>query len=1184
MTSQTKTNSLSEDQNNFNILSILRNHDFSETLRANCSEFVSPRKWVFKILDEWRMDKVKREKLFLLSGGTGVGKTLVLSEYIRINKQEILGYYYCLPEYQLKTSSPAVFIHSIVSQLMNNLQAYKKHFEDKKLELLPYLQYDRCLQQPVECFSRCVCEPLFLIEKPSIKKNYFFVIDGLDVSLSSLRSPNYNTPIAQILLKCLNKFPRWITIITSINTNNLNDLDKLEGTHKVSFKIFRMEENCEQEMKNDIKDYFNLTLKNDRQFKKQINSISNSNQNNMTQIINIFLKKSGLQMLTAHFLIKSIKFGLINTMNEFNYFGDGFDKIVLFSLNKIFFPLELNNKNKNNINENENEINKDNSNNNSDNQEYELEKRTIIMNNILDKKPLKKTNSYLNKVQLDQNIAFSALPIVPIDLVQMKKKEEQIRYDKIVFLRIIEKLLITFEPIDLEYLNFLLENTGWMVSRIESLGNYLFSNYPKFNEQKNFNQRNKNNNQQENININKNNIQNNNKNNQNSNMNNNNNKLILRDILSLFLKINHENQLFVRHKIFKNFFSNLKSDRFEIDLTESHSKLSQYFIQNFNLGSEMGKYEAKYLFTHTYIAKDIKNLINLSFNLSWYKIYLKYTDIIQCKKDIDLLDELQDQDIKLLSATLSDSTQALLMDPSITQLCQQLLLRVDPNVVSFKFWDLLENMKKNKKKFWFAPLDASLPTKLEEKKRKNINILTDKIKTYIKLTSSLHVSGLLTNSTLNGKQNQVNDNNNNKNSKLQNEKNQSQNREYETDELNKQANLRPWVESIDISSNMEFAVSSWEGNDLKIWDLNFPTRTNSQLLTGHQLDIKDVTISKDNKYILSVSDDRLIKLWESETQSELHSWEGHCDPGESCVFAPDFSYAASGGLDKVISIWSTKDWSRQSVLFGHTNFIVALSISPDSKLIASGSWDKTVRVWEYDTQECIYVLTGHKNWVNCVSFSRDGRFLISGSSDNVLIVWNVLSGREHTRLIGHKHCVEGLSVDSYSENENTNHLCVSCSHDHSIILWDFIKGIALAQIIFDSYLPSIAWSGSYVCCGDAQGRVHFLQLVPPHGRTFVYKEGLLIKQGGGKGGRKNWKKRWFVLGTQKLSYYRPSKKQLIGSINLINCKVKKNFNLGKEYCFEIQTKDRIWHLISENNLEMLEWIEAIETNSTFELK
>lgn len=91
------------------------------------------------------------------------------------------------------------------------------------------------------------------------------------------------------------------------------------------------------------------------------------------------------------------------------------------------------------------------------------------------------------------------------------------------------------------------------------------------------------------------------------------------------------------------------------------------------------------------------------------------------------------------------------------------------------------------------------------------------------------------------------------------------------------------------------------------------------------------------------------------------------------------------------------------------------------------------------------------------------------------------------------------------------------------------------------------------------------------------KSGFLTKEGVV---RKNWKKRWFVLRANELTYYKSQKdesKKGQGAITVREVTTVSPSNYkNKQYCLAVATPKRTFYLVAENNGEMQSWKEAIQ--------
>ncbi|MEK6408133.1 MAG: caspase family protein [Acidobacteriota bacterium] len=93
-----------------------------------------------------------------------------------------------------------------------------------------------------------------------------------------------------------------------------------------------------------------------------------------------------------------------------------------------------------------------------------------------------------------------------------------------------------------------------------------------------------------------------------------------------------------------------------------------------------------------------------------------------------------------------------------------------------------------------------------------------------------------------------------------------------------------------------------------------------------------------------------------------------------------------------IKVWDTQTGSELNSLAGHNNFVSGLAFSPDGRMLASGGFDSTIKLWDLSSGRELRTLAGHGGSIVAVDFSSDGRFVVSGSDDGSARLWNTQTG------------------------------------------------------------------------------------------------------------------------------------------------------------------------------------------------
>ncbi len=268
---------------------------------------------------------------------------------------------------------------------------------------------------------------------------------------------------------------------------------------------------------------------------------------------------------------------------------------------------------------------------------------------------------------------------------------------------------------------------------------------------------------------------------------------------------------------------------------------------------------------------------------------------------------------------------------------------------------------------------------------------------------------------------------------------------------------------------------------------------------GHKALIRDVTFTPDGRYLVSASNDKLIRVWDLETGKTVRTLRGQISAGdEGKIFAmalsPDGRWLAAAGFmgisgNEPIRLYDFTSGKLVTLLKGHTNVVLSLAFSPDNRYLVSGqggSYNQVAIIWDVQRHQKLHTLHGHTDRIYAVAFTPDSQRVVTGSLDHSLRLWQVQDGGLITTLKGHTNKVYAVAISPQED------IIASGSDDYTIHLWDgrtgqFIKTLANqgTQVGSLSFSPD----GRYLVSGVSSAPTNCHVWSIPDGKEIVTYRG-----------------------------------------------------------------------------------------------
>ncbi len=240
---------------------------------------------------------------------------------------------------------------------------------------------------------------------------------------------------------------------------------------------------------------------------------------------------------------------------------------------------------------------------------------------------------------------------------------------------------------------------------------------------------------------------------------------------------------------------------------------------------------------------------------------------------------------------------------------------------------------------------------------------------------------------------------------------------------------------------------------------------------GHSAKVHNLLFTPDGHHIISISEDKTIRMWNAETGEMEKKFESQIGEGPEGMFyssaiSPNGKLLAVGGYkvdseqENYIIIIDLDKGVQVSTAVGHTDVINSLSFSGSGNYLASGSADNSVKIWKVESTPKLSVITSIPipSAVSCIAFNKSTQELAVAHESKEILVFG-LAGLDKglakfTPKIFKRH---SGNIDKIVYAQDGSYLA-SSSYDNELILWKADGSVAKEFENLDNPVNAIAFS------------------------------------------------------------------------------------------------------------------------------
>lgn len=233
---------------------------------------------------------------------------------------------------------------------------------------------------------------------------------------------------------------------------------------------------------------------------------------------------------------------------------------------------------------------------------------------------------------------------------------------------------------------------------------------------------------------------------------------------------------------------------------------------------------------------------------------------------------------------------------------------------------------------------------------------------------------------------------------------------------------------------------------------------------GHTGFVRDADWSSDEKHIVSIGNDPMIRVWDAETGEEIAQIKHGFPMLRGVRWLPQTNVIAVCGDLMDVVLFDVDSGNEVRTVPTSDNSVRKIEFSPDGSLLAISGSDGSVRLHDASTANEVTTFSGFGDAVISLAFDRHSQRLAAGSDDRTIRIWDLETGEQQALLSGH-----GFRVDSLSFSVDGTRLASTGGQaaDRTLKIWNLETQQEVLSIVGPYRHATFSPDGERLACADS---------------------------------------------------------------------------------------------------------------------